>query len=357
MGDGAGVDGFGGEGYAGLEVGDQVGGDEHGGGVEQDYVAAGAGFSGEDCGEDAGVGLSVASPEGFDGSAGEADVFGGNGVVGDDAVVDFGVMAGAGDGELVHANFVWRVTVSGAVGDVVYLAGFAVDYEGVTGVEEGHGLSGEGNKVGGVDSHDLSGGSGGIGERADEVEDGADAQGSADRHDGFHGGMECGGVEEGEAMLAEGAGSFFGRQGDGDAEGFEDVGGAALAGDATIAVFGDGDGGVLCVPGGCGYECCGSGDVEGAGGVGSGAAGVDEGEALGCGEGDGSGGGAHGVDEAGDFFGGFAAGGEGGEECGDFEVGGFAAENGLEGFGGFGAGEGFAVFDDPLEVGLERHCC
>ena len=38
----AGVDGFGAEGYAFFEIGGEVGGDEGGGGVEQDDVAAGA---------------------------------------------------------------------------------------------------------------------------------------------------------------------------------------------------------------------------------------------------------------------------------------------------------------------------
>ncbi len=99
--DGAGVDGFGGEGDAGGEVGGEIGGDEDGGGVEEDDVAARTAFAGEDGGEDPGVGAGVAALEGFDGGAGEADVFGGEGAKGDDAVVDLGEVAGAGDGELV----------------------------------------------------------------------------------------------------------------------------------------------------------------------------------------------------------------------------------------------------------------
>ena len=54
----------------------------------------------------------------------------------------------------------------------------------------------------------------------------------------FMAGCSAGGVEEGEAMLAEGGGAFGGREADGDAEGFEDVGGAALRGDGAVAVFG-----------------------------------------------------------------------------------------------------------------------
>ena len=56
----------------------------------------------------------------------------------------------------------------------------------MAGVEEPHGFGGERDEVWGVDAHDLCGGSGGIGERADEMEDGADAEGAADGHDGLH---------------------------------------------------------------------------------------------------------------------------------------------------------------------------
>ena len=214
FGDGSGVDGFGGEGDAGGEVGGEVGGDENGGGVEEDDVAAGAAFAGEDGGEDAGVGAGVAALKGFDGGAGEADVFWGDGAESDDAVVDFGEVGGAGDGELVHARW-----ASGAC-----FAGFAVDDEGVAGVEEDHGFGGDWDEMRGVDAHDLGGGSGWVGERADEMEDGADAEGAADGHDGFHGRMQRRCVEEGEAMLAEGSCAVGGGEADGDAEGFEDIG-------------------------------------------------------------------------------------------------------------------------------------
>ncbi len=87
-----------------------------------------------------------------------------------------------------------------------------------------HGFGGERDEVWGVDAHDLGGGSGGVGERADEMEDGADAEGAADGHDGLHGRVQRGGVEEGEAMFAEGGCAVGGGEVDGDAEGFEDVG-------------------------------------------------------------------------------------------------------------------------------------
>src|SRR5580692_3799397 len=164
--DGAGVDGFGREGDAGGEIGGEVRRYQDGGGVEEDYVAAGAAFAGEDRGEDGGVGAGVAALQGFDGGAGEADVFWGDGAMSDDAVPDLGEVAGAGDGELVDAASTF--------------AGFSVDYEGVAGVEEDHGFGGERDEVWGVDAHDLCGGSGGVGEGADEMEDGADAEGAAD---------------------------------------------------------------------------------------------------------------------------------------------------------------------------------
>ena len=201
----------------------------------------------------------------------------------------------------------------------------------------------------GVNADDLSGGSGGVGERADEMEDGADAEGSADWHDGFHCGVERGRKEEGKAMAAECGGALFGRQGDGNSEGFEDVGRATLTGDTPIAVFGDGG------SGGCGDEGGGSGDVEGAAGVGSGAAGVGEDGSLCVGEWNGSGGGTHGVDEAGDLGGVFAAGCERAEEGGDVEVGGFTAEDGVKELGGFGSGESLVAFDDSAEVRLQGH--
>ena len=110
----------------------------------------------------------------------------------------------------------------------------------MAGVEEEHGFGDEGDEVRGVDAHDLRGGSGGVRERADEMEDGADAEGAADGHDGLHRRVQGGGVEEGEAMFAEGGCAFVGGESDGDAEGFEDVGGAARGGDGAVAVFGDG---------------------------------------------------------------------------------------------------------------------
>ena len=66
FGDGSAVDGFGGEGESAAKIAGKVGGDEHGGGVEEDDVAAGAFFAVEDGGENCGVGCCVAAAEGVD---------------------------------------------------------------------------------------------------------------------------------------------------------------------------------------------------------------------------------------------------------------------------------------------------
>ena len=143
-----------------------------------------------------------------------------------------------------------------------------MDDEGVADAEEQHGFGDDGDEVSGVDTHDLGASSGGVGERAEDVEDGTNAEGAADGLDGLHGGVQCGGVEEGEAVGAQGSGGLCGGEGDGDAEGFEHICRTAGGGDGAVAVLG------YCGSCGGGDEGGGGGDVEGAAGIGSGAAGV-----------------------------------------------------------------------------------
>src|SRR6202041_829092 len=126
------------EGDAGGEVRGKACSDQDGCGVEEDDVAMGAGFAGEDGGEDASVSAGVAALEGFDGGASEADVFGGEGGEGDGSVADFGEVAGAGDGELIHSL---RWSCNGLISD------FPVDYEGVASVEQGHRVGDLGDEV------------------------------------------------------------------------------------------------------------------------------------------------------------------------------------------------------------------
>src|SRR5580704_13867402 len=78
-GDGSAVYGFGREGESAAKIGREVGGDEDGGGVEEDDVAAWAGLAGEDGAQDAGVGCGVAALKGVDGGAVKAEIFGEDG--------------------------------------------------------------------------------------------------------------------------------------------------------------------------------------------------------------------------------------------------------------------------------------
>ena len=108
-------------------------------------------------------------------------------------------------------------------------------------IQQNHGVSDEGDEAGLVDAHDLAAGSGGVEEGAEDVQDGAHAEGLADGHNCFQLRVMRGGEEEGEVVGAEGLGGFGGGEVDGDAEGFEDVGGAAGGGNGAVAVLGDGD--------------------------------------------------------------------------------------------------------------------
>lgn len=345
-GDGAGVDGLGGECEAGGKVRSEVGGGKDGGGVEEDNVAARARFAGEDFAEDGGVVGGSGAPESFDG--GDRDAQGGGVKGGERETVggDLGNMGRTGDGELVHTAE--RVGFGVQVG--------AVDDEGVTDPKQLHRFGDGGDDSGGVDTHDLGAGSGGVGERPEEVEDGADAERPADGHDGLERGVECRGEEKGKAVAAERLRGLSGGEVNGDAEGLEDVGRAARGGDGAVSVLGDHQAG----PGGGGSgsggdEGGGGGDVEAAGGVGAGAAGVDEGFALGVAERDGGGGGAEGIDEAGEFGGGLVAGGEGSEQGRELEVGDFSGKNAAHEGGGFGARERLAGLEYLLDLGGDGH--
>src|SRR5581483_4354323 len=111
----------------------------------------------------------------------------------------------------------------------------------------------------------------------------------------------------------------FGR----DAEGIQDVGGAAAGGDGAVAVLG------YLGAGSSRDQGCGGGDVEGAAAIAAGSAGVDDGGALLVGERQGSGEGAKGLGEAGDLGGGFPASGHGAEQRREFHFGNRAGENTL----------------------------
>ena len=84
-------------------------------------------------------------------------------------------------------------------------------------------------------------GPGGIGERPQQIEDRAKAELLANRRGVFHRPVQQRGEAETDADFVDAAANLLGRQLQVDAERFEDVGRAAFAGDAAIAVLGDVD--------------------------------------------------------------------------------------------------------------------
>ena len=85
--------------------GDDDSGDEDGGGVEQDNIAAGAGLAGEYGAQDRGVGDGIASAQRFKRRGVQADLLRPELVEGHGVAVDFGELRRAGDGELVQSRF------------------------------------------------------------------------------------------------------------------------------------------------------------------------------------------------------------------------------------------------------------
>ena len=224
----------------------------------------------------------------------------------------------------------------------------SVDDEGALGAECQKRAADEKNAAGCEHSDDLDAGVRGIGERAAEVEDGAEAERAAQGAEGLHGRVIERRVEEDEAGFAQAFDGEFRRELDGNAEGFEDVGCAAAGGDGAIAVLGD------LGAGGCGNQGRAGGDVEGERTAAAGADAVDEFGALFVGERNGHRLLAHDVDEAGEFRGLLAARGEHGEQGGGFDLGHLAGEDLAEHVGGLLARELCAVFGERLEEGLQR---
>ena len=82
----AGVDGAGGEANALLEIWREVGGDEGGGGVEQRYVAQGAGVAVQDGAQGGGVLLRATTSDGIVRRLGQTDLLRLNIILAEDAV-------------------------------------------------------------------------------------------------------------------------------------------------------------------------------------------------------------------------------------------------------------------------------
>ena len=156
-------------------------------------------------------------------------------------------------------------------------------------------------------------------------------------------------------MAAQRGGSLRGAEANWDPEGLQDVGGPARGGDGAIAMLGDHDAWASSSSNQRGRR----GDIEGAGEIGPGAAGVNQEHLLGLVERDRRGGGAHGVDEAGDLAGSFAAAGcEGAEDAGELDgvrAGGeisfrMGSEDRFQQGAGILARENLTLLDDAVQI-------
>lgn len=334
---GAGVDGFSGEIDAVAEISGAAGGDESCGRVGEDDFAVRAVLpvekrAAKNLVDDFGVVSGVATCVSVRGRTVKAKIFGRKFVSANGAAAQFGDVSFGAERNLVEA-------VS-AVNDEC-----AFDSELRERAGEKVGVIRSGN------AYHLRGGSRGIGERAEKVENRANAESVPRGNRMFHRRMNCGRKKKPDADLFDGLANALGRLFDDDAELFEHVGRASARACGAIAVFGDAH---ACARD---DESRGGGNVESVAAVAAGAAGVDEhfvgmpaavGENL-------HGTAAHGAGEADELVDGFTFHAESDEQRGDERVVGVAGEDLLHTGFGLGAGEVFA--GDEFFEGVGDHDC
>jgi hypothetical protein len=219
------VNGFGGEAHAIEKIGGAACGDESASCIGEHNFAVRAMLAvkqraSQDFVDDLGVVCSIAAANGFDGRAAQAEIFGRDGVAAHSAIAQFGDVRFATDGNFVQA-----------IGAVNHQRALHAQFAESLGDELGEACV--------VHADNLRGCPGGIGQRAEQVEDGADAQLAARGNGVTRGGVHRGGVEEADADLFDGFGDAFRREFNFYAERFEHVGGAAARAGGAIAVFGD----------------------------------------------------------------------------------------------------------------------
>ena len=156
-------------------------------------------------------------------------------------------------------------------------------------------------------------GAGGVGEGAEDVEYGSDADFAAHRGGVAHGGVKGLGEHKADAAVADAPRYGFGGEVDAHAEGFQHIGGAAAAGGGAVAVLGDAQSGAG------GHQRGGGGQVKGVGSVAAGAYRVCQRPVNAHFQGKL----AHHGGHAGDFLGGFALEPQGGQQGAQLRRGGF----------------------------------
>ena len=149
-----------------------------------------------------------------------------------------------------------------------------MDDERAPGAELGERLREQRHESGGVDAEDAVARTGGVRERAEHVEDGADADLLTHGRDEPHRRVVGPGEHEAEPEVVDRERDPLRWLLERDAELLEHVGRACLRARGPVAVLRDGGAGGRC------HERCGGGDVERVGAVASGADDVDDGGAL-----------------------------------------------------------------------------
>src|SRR5580704_6052748 len=126
------------------------------------------------------------------------------------------------------------------------------------------------DEIGREDAEHLSFGSGWIGQWAQQIEDSAMRDQFARRGSVPSGGVRRGCKQKADAKFADRSRGMRERKIDADAECFEYIGRSGARARGTVAVFGNAG------TGGCGDDCGGGGDVKGATGIATCAAGVHQ---------------------------------------------------------------------------------
>jgi hypothetical protein len=306
---GSGVDGLRGEAHAIEEIAGAAGRDERRGGIGEDDFAVRAVVAVEhrtskDLVNDRCVVRGVAAANGFERGAAQAEVLGRDGVASHGAIAQFGDVGFAGNG-----NFIEAVR--------------AVDDKCAAHAQLAERARKKLREARFINADDLSGSPGGIRERAEKVEDGAHAEFAARGHGVARGGMHGRGKEKADAGFLDGAADAIRREINAHAELLEDVRRAAAGTERAIAVFGYANARSRD------DKSRGGGNIERAGSIAAGAAGIDQGFPVGQAAGgeNGRGVAAHGSRKADQFVHRLALHAQGGEKSGDLSVAGAAAED------------------------------
>jgi len=248
---GAAVDGIGGKSDGFTRCGGAACGDQSRGGVEKNDIAGRAGLSVENGVSDGAVAVAVPAAQRFQTGAPDSKI------------------VGLPDGA-EHGAAAYLEDQSGSSGrDLVEAVG-SVNDERMFRFESGEGMGHQFRGFGRRGSNQLVAGAGRVGEWSQKVENGPHLQFEAGGLGMLHGRVQRGGEEESDTGVGDRRGDQIRLVTDVHAEGFQDIGAAALAGHGSVAMLGDAH------PGAGRDERRDRGDIERRAAVSAGAAGVQQ---------------------------------------------------------------------------------